>query len=188
MIWEHKLFLCVWSRDYSACYFLVVFSLLLIFSSHACTDQHLVEDLTRLLRRFSRTHSLCLYHPLQDSVLQIQPLWPTKGLNSVFVTQRTIELCLGSPSLCYALETLSMPWAWVHIGPTSLVIFLPWRFLLYCLLFSIWKLLFHIFCLSVCLVVKQKGKSDPSFPEVKVWDAKFLCRIFYIATVLATVV
>lgn len=36
------------------------------------------------------------------------------------------------------------------------------------------------YILSVCLVVKQKGKSDPSFPEAKVWDAKFLCIEYFL--------
>ena len=149
--WGHKLCLCVWSRECSGCFCLVVFSLPSILSSHAHADQYLVEDSTGPLCRFSRT--LFVSIPSSSGFCPInykfQPLWPTESL--CFLNSKRL---LSSPwdhssSLCYALETHSRQGAWILIGPTSFVILLSWRILLCCLLFDVWKLLFHTFCLPV---------------------------------------
>lgn len=70
--------------------------------------------------RFLRTPSLCLYHPLEDSVLQIQPLRPTESLNSVSFTKGLLNSAWFHPH-CAVLETLSMQWAWVHTDPPHLL-------------------------------------------------------------------
>lgn len=102
------------------------------------------------------------------SSLQFSALWTLAALASPDSLLRLLyaERQLGPCSLCCSLETLPRQKSAI-IGLTSLVSPLSGVAILCCLMFNVWKLLFHVFYVGFQLL-RTEGKLTPYiflFPE-----------------------